>query len=73
MVLKRKHWWSKWGQSAPKMAVKPQLPLPLKLAAGFLAVALGGAMALWIFDRGRDLTGFNPKDSQKQLQLYNGV
>ncbi len=70
MPLKRKYWWTQSGVDTPKMTIKSQLPLPLKLAAAVIAVALGGAMALWIFDRGRDLTGFNPKASQSQLQTY---
>ncbi len=70
MPLKRKYWWTHSGVDTPKMTIKSQLPLPVKLAAAVVAVAFGGALALWIFDRGRDLTGFNPKASQSQLQSY---
>ncbi|MBI3231249.1 MAG: hypothetical protein HYZ45_14120, partial [Burkholderiales bacterium] len=70
MALKRKYWWHHSGVATPKMTIKSQLPTPVKLAAAVVAIALGGALALWIFDRGRDLTGFNPKASQSQLQTY---
>ena len=70
MPLKRKYWWNQAAASTPKMTIRSQLPLPVKLAAALVALSLGGALAIWIFDRGRDITGFNPKASQNQLQSY---
>lgn len=44
------------------------MPLPFVIASGLVVVALGAVLALWIFDLGRDLTGFNPQASKKQVQ-----
>lgn len=68
MPLKSKHWWSQSDLTTPKMLIKSQMPMPFKIAIGIVVVCLGSLLALWMFDLGRDLTGFNPRDSQNRVK-----
>jgi hypothetical protein len=55
--------------SAPRMQVKSQRPWSLTLLILVLAIALGGAAALWIYDLGRAFAGLN-KLSSADAQTY---
>ena len=57
--------------SAPKVTVKSHLPLPLKAIFVVLAVGFGGALAMSIYDLGRDFTGHKPAVSMQQLAELN--
>ncbi len=60
--------------SAPRMTVKTQRPWPLTLLLLAGAIGLGGAVALWTYDLGREFTGikrqpqFDAPAMQAQLQ-----
>lgn len=56
--------------SAPTMKIKTQVPWPLRMI--FLAAVLGlsWAIAMWFFELGRSLTGFNPAATKEKLTTY---
>ncbi|GGC79572.1 DUF6776 family protein [Undibacterium terreum] len=54
--------------AASKMTIKQQRPWPATVAMIALIVGLGGAMAMWTYDLGRSLTGFEPKASKEKIQ-----
>ncbi|MEM4988692.1 DUF6776 family protein [Collimonas sp. H4R21] len=57
--------------SAPKMTVKSHYPWPLKALFLVLVLGFGGAVAMWIYDLGRDFTGHSPMVSKQQLADLN--
>ncbi|WP_395822784.1 DUF6776 family protein [Collimonas sp.] len=57
--------------SAPKMTVKSHLPWPLKAAFLTLVLGFGGALAMVIYDLGRDFTGHKPALSKQKLAELN--
>ncbi|CAN5156817.1 hypothetical protein BH11PSE11_BH11PSE11_32760 [soil metagenome] len=65
--MKLKLWLRRLSVSAPKMSVKSHLPWPAKVLLSILAIGIGGAMALWIYDLGRSFTGFDPGASREKL------
>lgn len=52
------------------MAVRTQLPWPLRLAFGASIFALGVILAMWLFDLGQDLTSTDPDNARAQLSQY---
>ena len=69
--MKYKLWVRRMSISAPKMTVKSHFPWPLKALFLVLVLGLGGAIALWIYDLGRDFTGHSPAVSKQQLADLN--
>jgi hypothetical protein len=65
--LKVKLWLSRWSIAAPRMTIKTYLPWPLRAIFFAIVVGLGGAIAMWAYDLGRSLTGFNPAATKEQL------
>lgn len=51
-----------------KMTIKQHRPWPVTVAMIALVIGLGGALALWTYDMGRSLTGFEPRASKEKLQ-----
>lgn len=68
--LKFKLWLRRWSISAPRMTIRTQLPWPLKAVFLAIVVGVGGAIAMWGYDLGRSLTGFNPGANREQLASY---
>src|SRR3954470_13273906 len=56
--------------SAPTMKIRTQVPWPVRMI--FLAAVLGlsWAIAMWFFDLGRSLTGFDPAATKEKLTTY---
>jgi len=69
--MKYKLWVRRMSISAPKMTVKSHFPWPLKALFLVLVLGFGGAIALWIYDLGRDFTGHSPVVSKQQLADLN--
>ncbi|MDB5768550.1 MAG: hypothetical protein JWQ61_3364 [Collimonas fungivorans] len=69
--MKYKLWVRRMSISAPKMTVKSHYPWPLKALFLVLVLGFGGAIALWIYDLGRDFTGHSPVVSKQQLADLN--
>ncbi len=65
--LKRKLWLQRWTVSAPQMKIRTQLPWPVRAVFTAIVVGLGGAIALWGYDLGRDITGLRPGATSAQL------
>jgi outer membrane murein-binding lipoprotein Lpp len=51
------------------MRIKTDLPWPLKAAVIGVVLGLGGAVAMWAYDLGRDFAGFGPGINRQQLTL----
>ena len=56
-ALKLKLWLRRMSISSPRMTIKNHYPWPLKLMFLAFAIGLGGAVALWAYDLGRQFTG----------------
>ncbi|SFC56954.1 hypothetical protein SAMN04515619_109137 [Collimonas sp. OK412] len=69
--MKYKLWVRRMSISAPKMTVKSHYPWPLKALFLVLVLGFGGAVAMWIYDLGRDFTGHSPMVSKQQLADLN--
>jgi len=53
--------------SAPKMTIKTHLPWPLRAMFLVLVIGLGGALAMWAYDLGRNFAGLNPNAGRDQV------
>jgi hypothetical protein len=51
------------------MTIKTALPWPLRVAFIGIVLGLGGAVAMWTYDLGRNITGFNPDAINQRLAL----
>lgn len=65
--LQRKRWLQRWSVAAPRMTIRNHLPWPLRAVFIAIVVGLGGAIAMWAYDTGRNFTGFNPGATKAQL------
>ena len=65
--MKRRLWFRRFSVSAPKMSVKSHFSWPLRALLMIIVLSLSGALALWIYNLGRSITGFNPGASSEQL------
>lgn len=53
--------------SAPKMIIRSRLPWPFRGILLAAMLGLGGAIAMWAYDLGRHITGFNPDVGRMEL------
>ncbi len=58
---------SYFGIGAPKVAVRTEIPLYLRLAAAVLVAGVALAVAGWIYDAGRRIAGFDRSASQQEI------
>ena len=56
--LRRKRWRQRWSVAAPRMTIRNHLPWPLRAVFIAIVVGLGGAIAMWAYDAGRDFSRF---------------
>lgn len=49
------------------MKIRTSLPWTLKIVLTVLGFGLAGAMAMWAYDMGRNITGFNPATAKQQM------
>ena len=66
MMLKRR----RTSLALPKMTIKTQMPWTTRLLAFVIVLGLGGALALWVYDMGRGLTGLHADETRQQLVRY---
>jgi len=57
--------------SAPKMTIKRHLPWPLRVIFLAVAIGLGGAIAMWAYDLGRNFAGLNPNSVRDQVDALS--
>lgn len=58
--------------SAPKMTIKRHLPWPLRAVFLAVVVGLGGAVAMWAYDLGRNnFSGLHPDSMKEQVALLS--
>lgn len=69
--LQRKLWLRRWSISPARMTIKNHLPWPLRAVFLAIVVGLGGAIALWAYDAGRNFTGFNPGATKERLETLH--
>lgn len=72
-TLRRKLWWQRWSVSAPRMTIKNHLPWPLRAIFIAIVVGLGGAVAMWTYDLGRNFTGFKSVTPEQFAQLQGQI
>lgn len=53
--------------AAPKMTIKTHLPWPLRVVFLVVVIGLGGALAMWAYDLGRNFAGLNPDAVRDQV------
>lgn len=68
--MKYKLWRRRLSVSSPKMTIKTQMPWTLRIVIAVIALGIAGAMALWIHDAGRGLTGGDAHEAKVQLAQY---
>ena len=71
--MKRKLWSRRMSISAPKMTIRSQRPWPMRLLFWVVALGLGGAIAMWAYDLGRNFAGFGPNVGDQVDQLAQRV
>lgn len=59
--------------SAPRMAIRSAIPWPLRWLAAAVVLGLSGAVALWAFEFGRDIAGFDRHSVQELTRLQEEV
>jgi hypothetical protein len=57
----------RFGIAAPRVAVRTHVPWYWRLLAAVLVLALGLAMAGWIYDAGRRFAGFDRSESESEI------
>jgi len=65
--LKARLWWRQLSISAPKVAIRPSIPLPVRIILISILIGLSGAIAMWAYDLGRRITGLHPNEMKAQL------
>ncbi|RJF99597.1 DUF6776 family protein [Noviherbaspirillum saxi] len=55
--------------SSPKLTIRRELPWPLR-ALFVIVVGVIGAAAMWTYDTGRGLPGFDPENARAQVAKY---
>lgn len=68
--LKFKLWLRRLSVSSPRITIKTQLPLPLRLLSIAVVLGLAGAIAMWTYDMGRGLAGVTSDDIRDKLGQY---
>ncbi len=70
LILRRLR--GRFGISAPRVAVRTHVPWPLRAISVGVAVALLLGLAVWIFDAGRRIAGFD-QNEVSTLQSANAM
>ncbi|MGH8806438.1 MAG: DUF6776 family protein [Noviherbaspirillum sp.] len=68
--MKFRLWRRRMSVSSPKMTIKTQMSWSIRMLLAVLVIALGGAIALWVYDAGRGLTGAHADNTREQLAKY---
>ncbi|KIF83641.1 DUF6776 family protein [Noviherbaspirillum autotrophicum] len=55
--------------SSPRMAIKSQLPWPMRLLL-VVVIGMAGALAMWGYDAGLSLPRVHPENSREQIARY---
>jgi len=66
-AVRLRRWRSRFGISAPRVAVRTHIPWHLRALAAVAVLSLSLASAGWIYDTGRRFAGFDSKESQQEL------
>lgn len=56
-----------FGVSAPRVAVRTHVPLPLRMLSIVLLAAVALAVAGWTYDAGRRIAGFDRSESEQEI------
>lgn len=65
LILRRLR--SRFGISAPRMAVRAHVPWYVRVVAAGVVLGIGLALAGWIYDAGRRFAGFDRRESELEL------
>lgn len=68
--LKVRLWFRRLSVSSPRVAVRNQLPLSLRMIFVVLLLCSGGVIAVWIFDFGQGIGGRYQDNAKEQLIIY---
>lgn len=68
--LKVRLWFRRLSVSSPRIAVRNQAPLALRLFLWAILVLGGGIIAVWIFDLRQGINGSNQENASEQLIIY---
>ncbi|MES2933046.1 MAG: DUF6776 family protein [Pseudomonadota bacterium] len=66
--MRRKRLFGRGPIALPKMTIQSNWSWPLKVLWLALVLGLGGVVAIWAYDMGRGIAGFNPAESVAQLK-----
>lgn len=65
--MKWRRWRSRFGISAPRVAIRPHVPWYWRALATTAMLAAALVLAHWIYDAGRNLAGFQWRESEEEL------
>jgi hypothetical protein len=68
--LRLKLWRRQLSVAAPTMTIKTRLPWPLRVILWAVTLGCAGAIAMWIYEQGRELAGYPVGASKEQLANY---
>jgi cell division protein FtsB len=68
--MKFKLWRRRMSVSAPKMTIKTQMPWAMRMLLAILAIGLGGAIALWIYEGSRGLADVRTDNAREKIAQY---
>lgn len=70
--MKYRLWVRRMSISAPKMTIKRHMPWPLRALILVVVIAVGGAMAMWAYDLGRNnFSGLNPDGMRDRVEVLS--
>lgn len=67
--MKFRLWRRRMSVSSPRMAIKSQLPWPMRLLL-VVVIGMAGALAMWGYDAGLSLPRVHPENSREQIARY---
>lgn len=70
--MKYRLWVRRMSISAPKMTIKRHMPWPLRALILAVVIGVGGAMAMWAYDLGRNnFSGLNPDGMRDRVDALS--
>lgn len=64
-----KFWLRRLSISAPRMAIRTQLPWPLRAVFFAIVIGLASAIGMWVYDLGRGFTGLKSDGTRLQIAV----
>lgn len=67
LAVKLRRWRSRFGISAPKVAVRTHIPWYWRVLATIAVLSISIALAGWVYDAGRKIAGFDRHETEQEI------